>query len=245
MTLVPHSPVDPAPVAQGHSVSLGDRVAEVDTRLPASTEAELAFVAAYDLLFPRLCAFAERFLAADDAEEAVQTALTRIWKNWAVISVDRPGVPFFFHTVRNQIIESRRGAKAEQGRLGQYLYDWTGRSRRQQADAQMERAELAAIIDATVAGLPERCREAWVLVRDNRLTYEGAAEAMGIAPTTAKKHMTFAQRALREALTDAGYREAARASRQLPSSSEKEGRQGEGTPLSSLLPPLSKGQDTP
>jgi len=227
MNVVPHSTPDASPAATSASAIAG-RVADVDMRLPASSEAEQAFVVLYDSLFPRLYKFAGRFLPADDAEEAVQAAMTRIWKDWAVIALDRPDVPFFFHAVRNQIIDARRTAKAQRGVLGEYLYDWTRRSRREQPDAQLEQAELASIIDARVAGLPERCREAWVLVRDNDFTYERAAAAMAISPTTAKKHMTFAQRALREALTDAGYREVARAvgaARQLPSETK-----GEDTP---------------
>jgi RNA polymerase sigma factor (sigma-70 family) len=227
MNLVPHSTERAAPANQPASAIAG-RVADVDLRLTASSEAEQAFVAVYDALFPRLCRFAERFLSPDDAEEAVQAAMLRIWNDWAVIALDRPGVPFFFHAVRNQIIDARRAAKAQRGVLGEYLYDWTRRSRRDRPDVQLEQAELAGIIDATVAGLPERCREAWVLVRDSSLTYEGAATAMAIAPATAKKHMTFAQRALREALTDAGYREAAIAAapqRMLPSETK-----GEDTP---------------
>lgn len=205
-----------------------ERVGDVDLRFAATSPAEQSFVTTYEILFPRLCRFAERFLPADDAEDAVQTALTRIWSNWEVISLDGPQVPFFFRSVRNEIVSARRGLRAEQRGLGEYLYEWTRRSRRRDAaDARLEQAELAAVIDAAVAGLPERCREAWLLVRENDLSYERAAEAMDISMSTAKKHMTFAQNALREALTDAGYRDAARAAttRRLPASTP-----GEDTP---------------
>jgi RNA polymerase sigma-70 factor (ECF subfamily) len=193
-------------------------VAEVDYRLPAEAAHEQTFVMVYEALFPRLCKFAERFVEHEDARDAVQSAMTLIWQRWPVIVVERPGPSFFFHAVRDSIKLAWRGSYREGRKLERYFSHIRNDPPAQPpADAELERAELAAVIDAAVAGLPERCREAFVLVRENEFTYEQAAAAMAVSPLTAKKHMTFAQRALREAITDAGYRDAARAAmKQLP-----------------------------
>ena len=213
MSLVPRSAGASARVEPAN-------VGTLDYRLHVSSAPEQSFAAVYDTLFPRLCAFARRFLDSADATDVVQDTMADMWRRWDLISMDRPDASFFFRAVRNQIANHRRLQHRENRRLAAYLTDLGRRTRKQSSpDAQLEQAELAAIIDATVAGLSERCREAWVLIRESEFTYQQAAEAMQIGTQAAKNHMTIAQNRLREAFTDAGYREAARAAmKQLPRS---------------------------
>jgi RNA polymerase sigma-70 factor (ECF subfamily) len=194
-----------------------------DYSLGATTAQEQSYRNIYEMLFPRLCDFAERFLDREDARDVVQDAMRDIWERWPIVSAEERTIAFFFRAVRNQIAFYRRSEHRERLRLGRYLRRLTRRShQRLLPDAQLEREELAAIIDATVAGMPERCREVWVLVRENELTYEQASHAMDVAPLTAKKHMTRAQRILRETLSDAGYRDAAAVQKKLPPGSSAE-----------------------
>jgi RNA polymerase sigma factor (sigma-70 family) len=211
MSLVPRSESASAPVGSAH-------VGTVDYSLPVSSTQEQAFVALYEALFPRLTAFAKRFLDPADAADVVQQTMADTWDRWPVLSIDRPDAAFFFRAVRNRIANHRRSAHRENRRLAQYLTDLGRRSRKESApDSRLEQAELAAVIEATIAGLPERCREAWLLVRENEFTYKQAADAMQVAERTTTNHLAIANRRLREALSDAGYREAARAAmKQLP-----------------------------
>jgi RNA polymerase sigma factor (sigma-70 family) len=211
MSLVPRSESASAPVGSAH-------VGTVDYTLPVTVEQERAFVTLYEALFPRLVAFARRFLEDADAADVVQQTMAEAWDRWPLLSIDRPDAAFFFRAVRNRIANHRRGSHRENRRLAEYLSDLGRRVRKESApDARLEQAELAAVIEATVAGLPERCREAWLLVRENEFTYKQAADAMEVSMRTATNHLVIASGRLREALTDAGYREAARAAmKQLP-----------------------------
>jgi RNA polymerase sigma-70 factor (ECF subfamily) len=198
-------------------------VATEDYGLTASTAAEKSYCAAYESLFPRLCDFAERFLDPDDARDVVQDTMQELWERWPVISMDRPSIAFFFRAVRNRIANARRSGHRERVRLARYLSSLTRRSRRRtRPDALLEQQELAAVLDAAIAGLPARCREVWMLIRENGLTYEEAADAMDVRAVSAKKHMTRAQALLREALSNAGYHDAALPVRRLlpPTSAE-------------------------
>jgi RNA polymerase sigma factor (sigma-70 family) len=181
-----------------------------DHTLAATTEQEQRFVVLHELLFPRLCDFAAFFLRPDDALDAVHEAMCDIWLRWRDLAPKQPGVPFFVRAVRNQIVLTQRRERFDRLRLRRFFHYVTRQSPSWPApDAELESAELAAIIDATVASMPPRCREVWTLVRANEMTYEEAADALELSVVTAKRHMTRARALLRGALIDAGYGEAA------------------------------------
>jgi RNA polymerase sigma factor (sigma-70 family) len=180
-----------------------------DYALPAITPEEQSFVAVYELLFPPLVDFAARYLGRADAGDAVQEAMYDIWGRWKDVAAERPGVPFFFRAVRNQVALAQRRAKRAAAHIAEYFYLAAKPSSTKPADADMERAELAAAIERTLAAMPPRCREVWALVREADFTYAQVGEALELSPVTARRHMMRAQLLLREALTDAGYREAA------------------------------------
>jgi RNA polymerase sigma factor (sigma-70 family) len=192
-----------APTALVKTVEAEDYV------LPAITAQEKSFEAIYELLFAPLTDFAARYLGRDGAKDAVQVAMWEIWGRWELVALERPSASFFFRAVRNQVVDARRRKRREMARLGRFLAEMTWLSRSRMPDIQLERAELAALIDATLAAMPERCREVWVLVHENDLTYAQTAESLALSPVTVRRHMMRAQSLVREALTDAGYQEAA------------------------------------
>jgi RNA polymerase sigma factor (sigma-70 family) len=177
--------------------------------LPAITPDEQSFVAVYELLFHRLTDFAARYLGLDDAKDAVQDAMLNMWSRWKVVLLDRPGVAFFFRAVRNQMAFARRTARRAEDLEAQYAYLSAEPSTTRPADAHIESEELAGVIERGVAHMPERCREVWSLVHEQEFTYKQAAESLELTQTTVRRHMSRAQSFLREALTDAGYHEAA------------------------------------
>jgi RNA polymerase sigma factor (sigma-70 family) len=187
---------------------LAELIATVDYMLAATTVLERKFSDIYQLLFERLCAFARRFLDPDPAEDAVNAAMSDIWERWSEGRIDPHSGRFFFRAVRNQIAVTRRREHRELVRMGTYLYllkTWYQPFRR--PDVDIERAELATVIDDTVVTMPKRCRTVWLLVNENDMTYDEVAAELKITPTTARRHMSRAQKLLRDALFDAGYLE--------------------------------------
>jgi RNA polymerase sigma-70 factor (ECF subfamily) len=196
-------------VRRATPTALVDVIEPEEYNLPAITPAERSFVAVYELLFPPLTDFAARYLGRGDAPDAVQEAMFDIWMRWPVVAIDRPGASFFFRAVRNQVALAQRRATREAARLADYLYRSAPPRITSPADADLEHAELALVIESTVAAMPQRCREVWALVREHDLTYDQAAESLEISPVSVRRHMMRAQSLLRTALTDAGYRDAA------------------------------------
>jgi RNA polymerase sigma factor (sigma-70 family) len=182
-------------------------VRDVDCVLPATTEQEQAFSTRYQMLFPRLLDYARRFLSREAAEDAVQEAMTDTWIRKPLIAMEGPSIAYFFGAVKNQIRLQRRRDYRERIVLGDYLYEWAHRTARRSApDVALEEAELAGIIEANVALMPERCRSAWALVRENEFPYAQAAEWLEITVSGTKQLITRAQAMLREALVAAGFR---------------------------------------
>lgn len=169
------------------------------------------------MLLPRLLDFAARFVGDHDAEDVVHSALSEIWERWPLVQMDRPSIAFFFRAVRNRIANFRRSDHRERVRLATYLSAAARRSRRDaMPDAALERAEREALVEATVAAMPERCREAWVLVEQNDLSYYRAAEAMEISPAGVRKNVRRGLHLVREALQAGGYYEPRHDQKRLP-----------------------------
>jgi RNA polymerase sigma factor (sigma-70 family) len=181
-----------------------------DYRLPATTEQEQRYEALYRVLYPRLIDYARRFARRADAEDAVHEAMAAIWSRWALIApaIEGEATPYFFAAVRQQIGKMRRRKRRTERFLSSGKYDgvseWSARVAKPAVE--LDRTELRKVLDATVAAMPERPRAAWMLVRENELTYEQAAHSLDIAPVSMKQLITRAQRLLREALVEAGYR---------------------------------------
>ena len=193
-------------------------VRTVDYALPASSEREQSFLAIYERVYPRLLDLARRFLDDADAEDAVQEALADIWKRWPVLEAERPTLAYFCRAVRNQIANSRRNEHRHRVRLASYLTSYARKSRARNAtDAYLDEEELAALIELTLANMPERCREAWSLVREHEQDYVAVGDIMGVEPQSAKKYVMRAQALMRDALDAGGYTQlSGRAHRQLP-----------------------------
>jgi RNA polymerase sigma factor (sigma-70 family) len=71
-------------------------------------------------------------------------------------------------------------------------------------EAAIDDVELSALREATLKKLSTRCRAAFELVRNERLSYEMAAERLGVTPSTVKAHVIRAQGAFRAVLRERG-----------------------------------------
>jgi RNA polymerase sigma factor (sigma-70 family) len=190
-----------------------------DYALKAETDRERRFALFYDRNFPRFCDYAARVMNRQDAEDLVQDVMIKIDKHWDAIVAENPGPAYFLQAVKNAIIDASRveDPHVVARVLDVEIEDLEGGSL---PDARVEEKERERTLDHAVAIMPERCREAWVLIRENQCTYQQAADLMGVEFETAKRHIVRANALVREALTDAGYLIAARKQRRLPPSTE-------------------------
>jgi RNA polymerase sigma-70 factor (ECF subfamily) len=164
-----------------------------------------AFTSIYRAHFASLCGVARRYVRTREAaEELVQDVLLRVWEqrsDWAV----RESVQAYLHAaVRNHALDAlKRQAVARRWQARVVRDGEAGIGRRPAtADDAVVARELAQAVARLVAALPPRCREAYVLRREQFLSLDEIARVMGIAPKTVEIQIGLALRALRRGLAD-------------------------------------------
>jgi RNA polymerase sigma factor (sigma-70 family) len=150
----------------------------------------------YEDLLARATHYAERLVSADQAFEVAHDV--------AVDLARRPGevngtLVYLAVTYRLRTMwrAADRRAATERAYLDQRagaMPAWA------QPDAGLESRELGDRIDATLARMPKAMREAFLLVRDDGLSYREAADRLGVTTGTVHTQISRANALLRECL---------------------------------------------
>ena len=161
-----------------------------------------AFEAMFRANYDGLVRFATRLVASRAvAEELVHDVLLKIWiqRDRLVAGAELKG--YLYRATRNQALNHLRRGKLE--RL------WQSRQPKEEPSVQAETMES---LDATekavrtaIDQLPDRCREIFLLNREQGLSYSAIATALEISVKTVETQMGRALKALRTAL--APYRD--------------------------------------
>ncbi|MCU0616478.1 MAG: RNA polymerase sigma-70 factor [Gemmatimonadaceae bacterium] len=163
-------------------------------RLRASDHAALEAV--FDALHEPLVAWGRRLVGdAAQARDIVQVAFIRLWEQRDVLDPERSIRAWLFRTVRNEALTRLRDARNRDRSLE--TWDDAPHWRPPDPDALLEESELGRSLQAWMAELPERQREAIRLSRFEGLSHEEIAEAMDIAPRTVNNHIVRGLQTLR------------------------------------------------
>lgn len=165
-----------------------------------------------DRLLPRVLAYAARLLGGDraEAEDVAQEAMLRLWRmapGWrrgeAKVST------WLYRVVTNLCTDRRRGAARRAQPMGDDLPE--AEDGAPGAEARLVQAARAAALDAALAALPERQREAVVLRHIEGLSNPEIAEILGVGVEAVESLTARGKRALAAALAprrdDLGYAE--------------------------------------
>lgn len=151
------------------------------------------FETSYRKLYLPLGMFALRLVAdADIAEDLVQDAFMKTWEYVGAGGEIDSFTAFMYRSVRNTCMDYLRGCHET---LGEESIPDVGE---EVIDTSFRDAKIWKAID----GLPERCREVFLLSKRDGLTNEEIAEELDISVKTVKNQMTKACARLREALSD-------------------------------------------
>ena len=134
--------------------------------------------------------------SADGAEDIAQEALIGLWNQRHGFQGRSSLRAYLMQSVRRLALNDRRNRQLRD------RFDVIERVRAIHAPpitpiAQLEARSLSAAIEAALRGLPERRREAFVLVRFHGLSYREAAEVMGVSTQTVANHVCTALKELR------------------------------------------------
>ena len=160
-----------------------------------------AFEAMFKAYYDPLCRFVARYVGSRDvAEDVVEDVFVWIWQERERWDVRGPLRPYLFAAARCRAINHLRRDAVRDRAVPRLSLDPTYFADPAPSDATIDADELRGRIDRTLAALPARMREAFILSRDEGLSYDEVAFRMGISVKTVGVHIGRALAALRKAI---------------------------------------------
>lgn len=129
---------------------------------------------------------------ADIAEDLEQDAFMKAWLYVGSGNDVGNFTSFMYRTLRNECLKYLRDRRETLGE------EYVPEISEEEIDTSFRDARIWKAID----GLPEKCREVFLMSKRDGLTNEDIAEELGISIKTVKNQMTKAFSRLREALSD-------------------------------------------
>lgn len=136
----------------------------------------------------------------DIAHELVQDLFLRIWE-----MRDGPNPPpltraYLFSAARNRALRYLRHRRVEQRWEENLTRARAGEPIRPGTDSETEYLDLAAAARRAIDELPERCRQVFILSRQQHLRYQEIAQVLGISVSTVETQIWRALKTLRTKL---------------------------------------------
>lgn len=158
-----------------------------------------AYAALFRHYYPSLCAYCQRFVTLEDAEEIVQDTLFWLWETREESIIRQALGAYLFKTVyhkaMNQIAQNEVKGRADT------IYFEEMQTILPEVDAyQFE--ELKEKLRKALGGLPDSYREAFVMHRFRHMSYKEIAERLDVSSKTVDYRIQQALKILRVKLKD-------------------------------------------
>lgn len=159
---------------------------------------EESFARAFDLYYPSLCYYANKFIHdLDESRSLVQQVFVDLWIKRHKLVVQKSLKNYLFKSVHNSALDYLKHKLVE----SKYLEESHSEELTFDRDY-IEEAELNARINAAIEELPEKCRQIFMLCRFEELHYSEIATKLGISVKTVEMQMGIAIKKLKLKLTD-------------------------------------------
>jgi len=151
--------------------------------------------------FAGMCFFAQKYVKDyDTAREIVQSAFISLWEKRETIDMDRAVKSYLTTVIHNKCTNHLRdNRKFDHNIL--HIENLLEVPEYDGADSMVE-SELKAQIDSSIADLPEKCREIFVLNRYENLKYQEIADKLQISVKTVETQMSKALQHMRIRLAE-------------------------------------------
>jgi RNA polymerase sigma-70 factor, ECF subfamily len=155
---------------------------------------------AFDCLFRKyysmLCHYAFKFIdSADVAEDLVQEVFVSIWTHRNTININKSIAHYLFTSVKYRAFAYIRS----QGTRKEYEQEYSEKESfaNEEEEFPLTGYEIACMVSDAVKQLPVKCRKAFLLSREEGLTYREIAEHMNISLKTVENQMSIAFKKIR------------------------------------------------
>ncbi|MFW6370778.1 MAG: RNA polymerase sigma-70 factor [Bacteroidota bacterium] len=157
-----------------------------------------AFEAVFRAYYPFLCLYATQLLKdSSAAEEIVQELFVNLWEKKENIHVDTSLKNYLYRSVKNRCLNYVRHSKIKE----EYFRIAQAEQINPEEDFESQ-AELMQKIESSIASLPEKRREMFILSREEGLKYREIATRLNVSIKTVETQMGLAIKSLREMLRD-------------------------------------------
>jgi RNA polymerase sigma-70 factor (ECF subfamily) len=148
-----------------------------------------------------MCFFAQKYVKDfETAREIAQAAFISLWEKRETIDMNRPVKSYLAMVIHNKCTNYLRDNR----KFDQYILDLENILEVPEYDGadSMVEAELKLKIDLSIAELPEKCREIFILNRYENLKYQEIADKLQISVKTVETQMSKALQHMRIRLAE-------------------------------------------
>lgn len=156
-----------------------------------------AFNTLFRLYYTSLCGFSYAICVShEEAEEYVQEMFIHLWEKAPTIAIDTSVKAYLYTATRNYTLNGIRKKQTELRHLTEYSETIDA----EEPPPTITNCEMAGLIQTGIETLPVKCREIFILCKQEGLTYEEVANYLCVSEKTIENQMGIAIRKLREYL---------------------------------------------
>lgn len=159
-----------------------------------------AFAELFRRYYPRLLSYSRKFIDDESiCQDVVQETFIKLWEKRSSIK-DTNLKSYMFTIVRNNCLNRLKQNKVVETYSLNALKETKGESLYiidfwDSSDKTLLYHELENILNAVIDSLSERCRQVFLMSRQNKMTNSEIANKLGISVKTVEKHITRALKA--------------------------------------------------
>jgi RNA polymerase sigma-70 factor, ECF subfamily len=162
---------------------------------------EAAYESLFRSNFKGLCFFAQKYVKDfETAKEIVQDAFVILWEKREGMDVNRSVKSFLTITIHHKCLNYLRDNRKFNSQL-MSLENLVQPDGYKQSDKLIE-LELMDDIEKAINKLPEKCRQIFLMSRNENLKYQGIADKLGISVKTVETQMSKALKHMRIQLAE-------------------------------------------
>lgn len=156
-----------------------------------------AFLELYNIYHPALYRYVLRFVKVPAiAEDILQDAFLKIWEIRERIDPDLSFKAYLYRICRNSVFKLVKKIAGDEGLRLQVMLQF--KQSVSDADLKVRWQQYEEILYAAIDQLPPQRQRVFMLCREEGLTYDQAAEQLGISRNTVKEHMVLAMKSIKE-----------------------------------------------